>query len=394
MSSWLPFRPDALHEGADPRLAGGRLTIDLEALSENYRLLVRQAAPAAVAGVVKADAYGLGAAHVAPVLWEAGCRMFFVALPEEGIALRAILPEAEIYVLNGLFGPEAAPAYGKHRLLPVLGSPADLSCWEAFGWDGDVPRPCAIHVDTGMNRLGLSPDEAIAFAGDNSLTGAITPCLLMSHLACADEPQDALNRKQLESFQAVRQAFSETDSSLANSAGAFLGPDFAFDLVRPGIALYGGQPVNGATNPMKTVVTAEARVVQVRHARAGEAVSYGATHRLTRDTIVAVASVGYADGYHRASSGSGVPLRRDDSGGGHGFLHGRKVPVLGRVTMDLTMFDVTDLGADAVTVGDWVELFGPNITIDDAATAAGTISYELLTSLGRRYHRHYAGVHG
>lgn len=395
MSGWLPFKPDTLHEGADPRLAGGRLTIDLEALAENYRLLARQAAPAAVAGVVKADAYGLGAGHVAPVLWDAGCRIFFVALPEEGVALRAILPEAEIFVLNGLFGPEAAPAYGRHRLLPVLGSPADLSCWEAFGWDGDVPRPCAIHVDTGMNRLGLSPEEAIAFAEENALTGAITPRLLMSHLACADDPRHPLNGQQLESFQTVRRAFSGIDSSLANSAGTFLGPDFVFDLVRPGIALYGGQPVNGETNPMKPVVTAEARIVQVRHARAGETVSYGATHRLTRDTIIAVASVGYADGYHRTGSGSGVRLRRYDSaGGGQGFLHGRKVPVLGRVTMDLTMFDVTDLGADAVTIGDWVELFGPNVAVDDAATAAGTISYELLTSLGKRYHRHYAGVHG
>lgn len=393
MSGWLPFEPDALHEGADPRLAGGRLTIDLAALAANYRLLARQAAPAAAAGVVKADAYGLGAGHVAPVLWDAGCRTFFVALPEEGIALRAILPEADIFVLNGLFGPEAAPAYGEYRLLPVLGSPTDLSCWEAFGWDGDAPRPCAIHVDTGMNRLGLTPEEAVAFAEENALTGAITPRLLMSHLACADDPDHPLSRRQLESFQAVRQAFSGIDSSLANSSGTFLGADFAFDLVRPGIALYGGRPVNGAENPMSTVVTAEARVVQVRQAKAGETVSYGATHTLARDTTIAVVSAGYADGYHRASSGSGVPLRQV-AGGGHGFLHDRKVPVLGRVTMDLTMFDVTDLGADTVSVGDWVELFGPNIAMDDAAAAAGTISYELLTSLGKRYHRHYVSPHG
>jgi alanine racemase len=395
LSGWLPFEPDALHEGADPRLAGGRVTIDLEALAENYRRLVRQAAPAAVAGVVKADAYGLGTSHVAPILWDAGCRTFFVALPEEGIALRAILPEADIFVLNGLFGPEAAPAYGRHRLLPVLGSPADLSCWEAFGWNGDVPRPCAIHVDTGMNRLGLTPGEAVAFAQENALTGAITPRVLMSHLACADDPDHPLNRQQLESFQAVSRAFSGIDSSLANSAGTFQGGDFAFDLVRPGIALYGGRPVNGAENPMKTVVTAEARVVQVRQVSAGGTVSYGATHALARDTIIAVVSTGYADGYHRASSGSGVPLREVNTvGGGHGFVHGRKVPVLGRVTMDLTMFDITDLGADAVSVGDWVELFGPDIAIDDAAAAAGTISYELLTSLGKRYHRRYVGGEG
>lgn len=390
MTGWLPFVPDAAHGGADPRLAGGRLTVDLAALADNYRQLARRAAPAGVAGVVKADAYGLGVEQAAPALWRAGCRTFFVALPEEGVALRAALPEAEIFVLNGLFGPEAAPAYGAHRLTPVLGSQADISCWEAFGWDGDAPRPCAIHVDTGMNRLGLTPDEAISFAGENALTRAVTPRLLMSHLACADEPGHPLNRRQTESFQAVRQAFADVESSLSNSAGTFLGPDFAFDLVRPGIALYGGRPVNGTDNPMKPVVTAEARVVQVRHARAGETVSYGAHETLSRDTAIAIASVGYADGYHRAGSAAGVPLRRASATGAQGFVHGRRVPLLGRITMDLTMFDVTDIG-DEVAHGDWIELFGANILVDEAASAAGTIAYELLTSLGDRYDRRYLG---
>src|SRR5690606_34421294 len=182
-----------------------------------YRLLQRRAAPARVAGVVKADAYGLGASRVGPALWRAGCRTFFVALPQEGIELRAALPQADIYVLNGTFGPEAAPAFAAHRLMPVLGSQADISCWEAFGWnDGGTPRPCAIHVDTGMNRLGLTLEEAFAFADDNALTGALTPRLLMSHLACGDDPDHPLNRKQNESFQAVRAAFDGIDSSLSN----------------------------------------------------------------------------------------------------------------------------------------------------------------------------------
>lgn len=390
MSGWTPFAPDDGLAGVDPRLAGGRLRIDLAALAENYRLLQRQAGPARVAGVVKADAYGLGAARVGAALWAAGCRTFFVALPQEGIALRAALPEAGIYVLNGLFGPEAAPAYGAHRLLPVLGSQADIACWEAFGWDdGDGPRPCAIHVDTGMNRLGLSPDEARAFADENALTGALSPRLLMSHLACGDDPGHPLNRRQLESFQAVRTVFAGIDSSLSNSAGTFGGPAFAFDLVRPGIALYGGAPVNGVANPMRPVVTAEARVVQVRRAKAGETVSYGAHGLLAREASVAVVSVGYADGYHRAGSAAGVPLRHAVPRGAEGFVHGRRVPALGRITMDLTMFDVSDAGP--VAAGDWIELFGDNIAIDEAAAAAGTISYELLTSLGKRYHRHYVG---
>lgn len=393
MTGWTQFEPDAGHSGADPRLAGGRLTIDLDALARNVRLLRRQVEPARVAGVVKADAYGLGVTHVAPVLWREGCRTFFVALPEEGIALRALLPEADIYVLNGLFGAEAAPAYARHRLLPVLGSQTDIACWEAFGWDdGDTPRPCAIHVDTGMNRLGLSPSEARTLAGENRLTRALTPRLLLSHLACADDPAHHLNRRQLESFESLGRVFDGIESSLANSAGCFLGPAFAFDLARPGIALYGGRPVNGIDNPMEPVVTAEARIVQVRRVPAGETVSYGAASALSRDTLVAVASVGYADGYHRAGSGAGVPLRDVRPQGARGILHGHAVPVLGRVTMDLTMFDVTGLGPAAVAAGDWIELFGPNLPIDDAAAAAGTISYELLTSLGRRYHRHYAGT--
>ncbi len=395
MSEWKTFTHDAAHDGVDPRIAGGRLTVDLDALVENYRLLQRRAAPARVAGVVKADAYGLGASRVGPALWRAGCRTFFVALPQEGIELRAALPQADIYVLNGTFGPEAAPAFAAHRLMPVLGSQADISCWEAFGWnDGGTPRPCAIHVDTGMNRLGLTPEEAHAFAADNALTGALTPRLVMSHLACGDDAGHPLNRRQRESFQAVSRLFDGIESSLSNSAGIFLGPDFAFDLARPGIALYGGQPFDGGDNPMRAVATLEARVVQVRRARAGETASYGAHGVLSRDTVIAVVSTGYADGYHRASSFAGVPLRRAVPAGGHGFVHGRRVPVLGRVTMDLTLFDVTDLGPEGVTVGDWIELFGHNVPVDEAAAAAGTISYEMLTSLGRRYHRRYVGGDG
>mgnify|MGYP002621023459 FL=1 len=395
MSEWKTFTHDAAHDGVDPRIAGGRLTVDLDALVENYRLLQRRAAPARVAGVVKADAYGLGASRVGPALWRAGCRTFFVALPQEGIELRAALPQADIYVLNGTFGPEAAPAFAAHRLMPVLGSQADISCWEAFGWnDGGTPRPCAIHVDTGMNRLGLTPEEAHAFATDNALTGALTPRLVMSHLACGDDAGHPLNRRQRESFQAVSRIFDGIESSLSNSAGIFLGPDFAFDLARPGIALYGGQPFDGGDNPMRAVATLEARVVQVRRARAGETASYGAHGVLSRDTVIAVVSTGYADGYHRASSFAGVPLRRAVPAGGHGFVHGRRVPVLGRVTMDLTLFDVTDLGPDGVAVGDWIELFGPNVPVDEAAAAAGTISYEMLTSLGRRYYRRYVGGDG
>jgi len=366
------------------------LTIDLSALAANYRLLAARCGPAQTAAVLKADAYGLGIGPVATTLWAAGCQRFFVALPHEGIALRTILPEAEIFVLTGLFAVEAAGAYRKARLIPVLNSQSDLSIWEAHGWDDERPRPCAIHVDTGMNRLGLTPERARALAEENKLTGALTPVLIMSHLACADTPDHPMNRRQLESFQALRPLFPQSESSLCNSAGIFLGGEYLGDLTRPGIALYGGAPVSGRANPMQAVVTAESRVVQIRTARAGETASYGAAP-LSRDTIIAVSSTGYADGYHRSASGAGVPLRQAIGRGAEGFIHGRRVPVLGRVTMDLTLFDVTELGPDAVAVGEHIELFGPNLPIDEVAEAAGTIAYELLTSLGPRYHREYVG---
>lgn len=377
--------------GIPPHLAGGRLTIDLSALVANYRLLVEHSQPARVAAVVKADAYGLGIEPITRALWAAGCRRFFVALPQEGIDLRAVLPDAEIFVFNGLFGAEAAAAYREAKLIPVLSSQSDISVWEAHGWDGAQPRPCALHLDTGMNRLGITAERAGTFAEENALTGALTPDLIISHLACADQPEHPMNRLQLERFQALRKLFPQAEASLSNSAGVFLGDEFLFDVTRCGIALYGGRPTGSLQTPMQPVATAEARIAQVRQIKAGEVVSYGATP-VTRDTTIAVCSTGYADGYLRSSSGSGVPLRsQTELPGAAGFLHGMRVPVLGRVTMDLTLFDVTDLGPDAVAVGNYIELFGANMPIDEVAEAAGTISYELLTSLGQRYHRQYVG---
>jgi alanine racemase len=379
------------HSGADPRLAGGRLTIDISALAANYRLLRKLSGSARAAGVVKANAYGLGIETVAPALIAAGCVDFFVALPEEGIALRELAPDARIFVLAGLFEAEAAPFYAQAGLVPVLNTERDIAIWEAHcGIEGGA-LPCAIHVDTGMNRLGLTPEHALAYARENALTRALEPVLLMTHLACADEPMHPLNRRQVETFRRVRQAFGGVEASMANSAGIFLGDIAHFDLTRPGIALYGGQPVAGAAKPVRPVVTAEARIVQVRHARVGESASYGAA-ALKRDTTIAVTAVGYADGYHRSGSGAGVPLRSAVPAGAHGFVAGRRVPVLGRVTMDLTLFDVTDCGPDAVQPGDHIELFGPNIPIDEAAHAAGTIAYELLTSLGHRWQRRVTGT--
>ncbi|MCV0397712.1 MAG: alanine racemase [Rhizobiaceae bacterium] len=383
------MEPTPLAGGVPYRLAGCRLTVDLEALATNWRALAGKCRPAETAAVVKADGYGLGLEPVARKLLAAGCATFFVATPSEGVALRGLAPDARIFVLVPMLGDGAETDIAAHGLVPCLNSTSEIAVWESFCGSHGSPLPCAIHVDTGMNRLGLTPAEARAFAEENALTQAIEPVLLMSHLACADEPAHPLNRRQCEAFGLAAAEFKGIETSLANSAGIFLGQDYRFGLVRPGIALYGGQPVTGHPNPMRPVATAEARIVQIRYARAGETVSYGATVTLRRDTIIAACAAGYADGYHRAASGAGVPLRSGDGAGASGFVAGRTVPVLGRVTMDVTLFDVTDCGEGAVGRGDWIELFGPNIPLDEAARAAGTISYELLTSLGARYHRRY-----
>ena len=381
--------PAIKETGANPMLAGARLTINLDALAANYRELAKRSGGARTAAVVKADAYGLGVEHVAPALKQAGCDTFFVTLPQEGMVLRRIAPEAKIFVIAGVTGVPAASACAEARLIPVLNSIDEISLWADFRKRSG--RPCAIHVDTGMNRLGLSVGEAIAFAKFNELNRRVMPIILMSHLACADERDHPLNEDQLESFQTLRAAFGDMESSLANSAGIFLGADYHFDMTRPGISLYGGAPIIGEKNPMRPVVTAETRILRIREVKAGQTISYGATVTVERDSRIAVAGIGYADGFHRAGSGNGVPLRNVRTEGGRGWIAGQRVPVLGRITMDLTMFDITGLKERSADVGDRIELFGSNIGIDEAARAAGTVSYEMLTSLGNRYLRRYVG---
>jgi alanine racemase len=361
------------------------LTIDLAALVDNWRKLATLSAPARPGAVVKADAYGLGAAPVVDALYAVGCRDFFVAQPQEGLDVRRSAPDARIYVITGAFkGSEGA--FAEHRLIPLVSSAEQLTAWVTAARQAGVSRPFGLHVDTGMNRSGLALSKALA-ADVGALTAAGL-CLVMSHFTCADAPDHPMNARQTKSFQKVREAFSGIESSLANSAGILTGLAKSTDLARPGIALYGGEAVNGMPNPMQPVVTAEARIIQIRHANKGETVSYGATVTLERDTKIAVAAVGYADGFHRAG-GSGVVLRQTGVSAGAGALGGHKVPILGRVTMDFTMFDVTDVPDSVLQAKEWIELFGPTITLDDVARAAGTIGYELLTSLGHRYHRAY-----
>jgi len=366
---------------------GARLTIDVDALAENWRTLSALSGRARCAAVVKADGYGLGYAEVAKTLYASGCRDFFVATAPEGARVRSVAPDARIFVMNCILPGIEKLCFG-YDLVPVLASMEHVAAWAHICAErGD--HPCALQVDTGMNRLGVTCDEALALAADIARPAGFSPVLVMSHLACSDDPDNPMNRRQLEAFRRVAAAYPEVEMSLAASAGIILGPDYHFDLTRPGIAIYGGRASSDRRTPLGTVVTAEAQIMTIREARAGDAVSYGATAQLERDSRIAVCSVGYADGYLRSLSGSGIPLRSAIKSGGYAWCAGFRVPVLGRVTMDITAFDVTDVPRSTVRPGDFIELFGDNVLLDEVAECAGTIGYELLTSLGYRYHRRY-----
>ncbi len=315
---------------------------------------------------MKANAYGHGAETIGAALAKAGCDTFFVALEAEAIALRAAVPDAVIYVLNGIFGsPDLAR---RHALRPFISSPDALA-----DWPDDLPY--ALNVDTGMNRLGLSVRDALERAGSIP-----EPSLIASHFACADTPDHSLNEAQSAAFATVRRAYPAVAASFANSAAVLTRPDAHYDLTRPGIALYGGAPVEGIA-ALEPTVRLEARIIQVRTAEAGETVGYGAAQTLTRRSEIAIVSCGYADGYLRAAGGS------DLSAGAPAAFGGKPTRLLGRVSMDLIAVDVTGLGARR---GDLVELIGPAVPLEDVARHAGTIGYELLTGLSRRAER----IHG
>ncbi|HEX5934550.1 MAG TPA: alanine racemase [Pseudorhizobium sp.] len=370
----------------DFEIAPARLTIDLQALAENWRDMARRSGSARTAAVVKADAYGLGLEDCGTTLYEAGARDFFVAVVQEGVTLRTYAPDARIFVLSGIW-PGQERMFFDNDLVPVLASEEQLAFWMSLIAEyGDYP--CALQVDTGFNRLGIPLQDALALAGDVSRPASFSPVLVLSHLHSGDMPSAPSNKAQLECFQKVSTAFEGIEASFSASAGIFLGPDYHFDLTRPGIALYGGEAVTGM-KPLRPVAKAEARIIQIRNAAAGDTVSYGATYQLARPSRLAIASTGYADGYLRSLSGTGVPLRAGGTRGAAGFVADHRVPVVGRITMDLTIFDVTDIPEGAIRAGDYIELFGPNVPLDDVARAAGTIGYEILTSLGLRYERRY-----
>ena len=368
-------------ESARTAASSGTLNINLDAIAENYRL-IRSETSAEVSACVKADGYGLGLVPVARTLSQAGCSTFFVATALEGAELRSLLPKATIYVLNGLYeGSERL--FEAEDLRPCLSSLEEVRDWAAYcGQTG--PLSAALHADTGIRRLGVQFHDLGAVT---DLAASFETDLVMSHLACADDADHPLNEEQRGLFDQLRPRLPEAPASLANTAGILLGPQFHYDLVRPGIGLYGTSPFPNPGHPFHPVVTLTSRIMQVKSIEAGDQVGYGAIFTAHRPTRLATIAAGYADGYFRA-------LGSQDGGGVSVTIDGHSAPVIGRVSMDMITVDVTDLPPEVPKRGTFAELIGKSVTVGDLARAAGTIGYEVLTRLGYRYHRTYTSSVG
>lgn len=364
-------------------ILGGGITVDLGTIVSNWRALDRVSGKALTGAVLKADAYGAGAKAVGRVLYNAGARFFFVATPDEGVTLKQAIPQAHVFILNGLVAGTARE-YAHYGLMPVLSSLEQLDEWLSFCLSIGQAVPAALNFDTGFNRLGFRKQEIAHVRGELDHYGYM-PQMIMSHFACSDQPNHEMTRRQNSLFQDIMLEFPNVPASLSNSSGLMASKEYHYQLVRPGIAIYGGKAIQGKPNPMGAVFSVNAQILQVKNARVGETVGYGATYRLRRDSRIAIVSLGYADGYFRSLSGVGGHI------GGRVAINGTIVPVIGRVSMDLTAIDVTDVPG-IVQAGNLVELLGPNIGIDDVADGARTISYELLTNLSRRMPRTYVNV--
>lgn len=365
-----------------PAAATGAVIVDLGQLRANWQALSQHVAPSECGAVVKADAYGVGAQQVIPALVAAGCRSFFVATLDEAIAARKLAPGASIFMLDGLL-PGTARDVANANVMPVLATLEDIEAWGALADGGGHAPPAALHIDTGLHRLGLSEREVSELQRRPQLTGRFDIALVMSHLACADEAGHPMNREQRATFDRLRAELPTARASLAASDGLMLGRDFHYDLVRPGYALYGGQAAPLRITPVAPVVRVSARILQVQDVPAGGSIGYSASYRATSKRRIATIAAGYADGIFRhASATNEIP-------GGMVAFAGARVPIVGRVSMDLITVDVSDLNDPAPQKGDWVDLIGPGLPIEAVGSAARTIGYEVLTRLGHRFHRVY-----
>jgi alanine racemase len=381
LAETLP-EPTDTRASASPEI-GGTLTIDLAAIAANWRALAHQALTVECGAVVKANAYGLGIEPVTAALAKVGCKTFFVADLTEARRVRSRTPDAAIYVLDGST-PEGSAAFVEINARPVINSMTELAEWDAFATARNWQGGAALQVDTGMNRLGISAEEAAALA-PRVQTENHGIALLMSHLACAEIADHPLTVSQINLFRELRALYRGIPTSLANSSGIFLGDSALCDLVRPGAALYGVNPTPGRPNPMQSVVELRGRILQIRRVAEGQTVGYGATWTAKRASRIVVVALGYADGLLRAASGT------DATRGATAIVAGTPCPVVGRISMDLACIDVTDLADGAVHRGDLATFIGGALTVDDFAAAAGTIGYEVLTRLGPRCHLTYVG---
>lgn len=363
--------------------ATGLITVNLATIAANWRALAERVSPARCAAVVKADAYGLGAARVIPALADAGCTAFFIATPGEAECARALAPMAEIFALDGLAG-DSGEAFARLGVTPVLATLEDVTRWSALARTRGVKLPAALHIDTGLNRLGLIARDVRHIAAERaSLLYGIDVKLIMSHLASADNPADPKNREQLLAFETLSVLLPGIPRSLAASDGLMLGRAYHFDLVRPGYALYGGQASQSDPAPVQPAVSVSARILAINDVPPGETVGYSATWRATRPSRIATIAAGYADGIPRSASGP------DGRPGGYVLIGSTLAPMVGRVSMDLITIDVTDVPPGVARAGEFATLIGDGLSIEDAGYSAGTIGYEILTRLGPRFQRSY-----
>lgn len=353
------------------------ITIGLGALESNYRYYCDRVRPSSVAAVVKADAYGLGVRKIAPALRHAGCSQFFTATHREGISLRSVLPDAEIFIFEGVT-QRSLKVFLEHGLVPVLITPEHCVLWADQAQALERRLPAIIHIDTGMTRLGLNESELGHLVHQKASLDWLDLRYVMTHYACADEKGSVKTREQLERFNRLRRLLPPTPTSVGNSAGSLLGPEFTGDMVRLGIALFGGNPYLDSKVPLMPVLRVQSRILQVSDIEPGVTVGYGATWSAKDNRRIATVGIGYADGYPWSLGNRGIAS-----------IGGCRVPVVGRVSMDMIALDVTGLPDESLQPGQLVDLIGPDVSLEEVAKLAGTINYEILTRLSQRARRKY-----
>ena len=361
------------------KISNSFLEINIDSIIHNYQLINKKVRNTECAAVLKADAYGMGASVIAKALDKAGCSTFFVATIDEGIELRACFRKNEnkIAVLSGLL-EESEDIFYYNKLTPVLNDIEQIKKWDIYNRQKKISAPGILHIDTGMNRLGLTISEFHDIMEKSTELKELHVGWIMSHLACGDQPDDIMNKKQLSFFLNTKKKFPNMKASLANSAGVFLGQSYHLDMVRPGIALYGSGSGSIPLKPLKQVIKLYSRILQIRTLSSGASVGYGASYRVSKSTRVATVGLGYADGYLRSLSNCSWV-----------FFNSVRLPVIGRISMDYITIDITKIASEKIKKGDFIEIIGEKFTLDDLATVANTVPHEILTRLGTRHHRIY-----